>query len=310
MLELMVAGWSRRGGRRYVMLNAPRGGARGDPCAAPRALAPRRCSSSPSRGRSRSMPRSTPTRSGTCWRPLEGSGRLVDPRGAGGAARPVRGEQPSRTSCRALPRSWRTSRERGDAAVLDWTERLDGERPELAGAAGAASRGSPGAGGPRRSCGRSRMRSPCSASSNGRRTSALEGRVAGVQRRAALDSRFSSVGCLCSRRPLLLAEQGDRIRERPHCGEGLRLQASRAKLLRRAPAARAARRPGAQSSRALLVAALRGRPPRSRQHAAGPPRGLAPLTRRAAPRADRGSTRRPPPSRRQRVQMSSASTAA
>ncbi|MBA2460988.1 MAG: histidinol dehydrogenase, partial [Actinobacteria bacterium] len=62
--------------------------------------------------------------------PVEGGRRVLDPRPAGRAARSVRG----RGLEDVLPRVAEIVadvRERGDAALLDWSERLDGERPEL-----------------------------------------------------------------------------------------------------------------------------------------------------------------------------------
>ena len=118
---------SRRAGCRYLMLNAPRG-SRGDRRAPPRdgrALGdrPRRAGPGrrPCRGRGR-------RRVGSA-RPVEGRGRLVDPRAPGRTAR-REGEFGSTESCRASPRSSATPRARRCRAVRR-TERLDGARLEL-----------------------------------------------------------------------------------------------------------------------------------------------------------------------------------
>jgi ATP phosphoribosyltransferase len=125
-LELMLSGVVAGRRRRYVMMNA-----HVDDLPAIRAVCPgwarRPCSNSRTTARSRCTPRSRSTRSGTCSRCSAG-GSDIDPRPPDRAAGGVR---------RSFDEALATVapivadvRERGDDALLEWTSRLDGPRPD------------------------------------------------------------------------------------------------------------------------------------------------------------------------------------
>ena len=127
-LELMLPGVVAARRRRYLMMNAPASALTGSARAAEHGRAvrarPRRAGGDrdPRRGRRR--------RGLGPAAAAEGRRRLLDPRPAGRAARPVRGASSTRC-CRAWPRSSPTCATAATRRSLDWTERLDGERPEL-----------------------------------------------------------------------------------------------------------------------------------------------------------------------------------
>ena len=174
---LMVSGVVAARRRRYLMLNAPRSALeeiRASAAGDGRPVGDRPCRAGPDRG----------ARGGRCRRHLEPAGaaqgcrRLVDPGAAGGAAGRVRGASLEDV----LPRVAEIVadvRERGDAALLDWTERLDGERPELRVPADQLRARTPAAG---------RARRPAGARRRGRRllraTAAARRRARGGRRRA------------------------------------------------------------------------------------------------------------------------------
>ena len=127
-LELMLDGVVAARRRRYVMMNAPRGGARGDPrasCRHGRAVGDRA-----RRARAGRAPRGR-RRGRDLGSAAAAQGRRRERRSSSSrrAADPVR----RRGLADALPRVAEIVadvRDRGDAALLDWAERLDGERPD------------------------------------------------------------------------------------------------------------------------------------------------------------------------------------
>ena len=128
-LELMLSGVVAARRRRYVMMNATVDDAPGDSRRAARAWARRRCCQLADEGE---IAVHAAVDAGDIWSLLPGSrrrGRDVDPRPPDREARPVRGAGWTTRSPWSAP-IVADVRERGDAALLEWTERFDGPRPD------------------------------------------------------------------------------------------------------------------------------------------------------------------------------------
>ena len=127
-LELMLSGVVAARGRRYVMMNA-----RVDDLPAIRAVLPGMGAPTvlqlADEGEIAVHAAVDADESGRCSRALRDAGAHVDPRAADREARAVRGAVLDEALAIVAP-IVADVRERGDAALLEWTERFDGPRPD------------------------------------------------------------------------------------------------------------------------------------------------------------------------------------